>query len=100
MDTLNHLITKILIEFFTTRLAKTMEISRLEVPIEELENNNNRLKEEITGVPFEFIMNLSEIVQQDYADSELKTIIVPQNYKNSFEPYAIDRKGQRSTVLA
>ena len=77
-----------------------MDLQRLEVATEQIEENINELKEKIVSVPIEFIMNLDEMGQQDYADAELKTVIVPKNYSSSFAPYAIERKGQRSTVLA
>ena len=100
LDTLHNIVTNTLSEFFTTRLGKPMEISRLQIPVEVIEENINQLKEEVNGVPVEFIMNFDEMGQQEYADSKIKTVNVPQNYPSSFAPYPIDRKGQRYTVTA
>lgn len=52
------------------------------------------------NVPLEFIMNLDEMGQQNFADAETKTVIFPSDYQQSFAPYPIEPKGDRSTVLA
>lgn len=98
-DTLYHIITCQLKDLFTTRNAQPMEQLRMEVPTELIEQNINQLRQEIEGVPLEFIMNLDEMGQQDFADAETKTVIVPHGYEDSFAPYPIERKGDRSTVL-
>lgn len=77
-----------------------MEMARMEVPTELIEENINQQRREIEGIPLEFIMNLDEINQQEFEDAETKTVIVPKGFKDSFAPYPIARKGNRSTVLA
>ena len=44
-------------------------------------------------------MNLDEMWQQDFADTETKTVIVLQCNQDSFAPYPIEMEGDRSTVL-
>lgn len=94
MDTLHHLINVDLCQLFDTRNSKSME-----VPTYEIENNYNILKQKISGISVQFIMNLDEMGAQMYDDAEIKRVIVPRNYPQSFAPYAIDIKGDRSSVL-
>lgn len=42
---------------------------------------------------------MDEIVEQDFANTEIKRVIIPQNYPDSSAPYAINRNGDRSTIL-
>lgn len=99
-NTLYNLITYELSDIFETRKAKPMEMARMEVPTNLIEENINQLRREIEGIPLEFIMNLDEMGQQEFEDAEVKTVIVPKGFKDSFAPYPIERKGDRSTVLA
>lgn len=98
-NTLYNLITCELSDIFETRKAKPMEMARMEVPTNLIEENINQLRREIEGIPLEFIMNLDEMGQQEFEDAEVKTVIVPKGFSDSFAPYPIERKGDRSTVL-
>lgn len=78
-----------------------MEQLMMNVPTELIEQIINQLRQEIEGILLEFIMNLDEMGQQDFANAETKTVLVPQgySYENSYGPYPNDMNGDRSTVL-
>ena len=98
-DTLENIVVNQLRELFSTRAGRPMEIDRLQLKTVDIENNINQLRSIIKDVPTPFVMNLDEMGEQDFADAEIKRVIVPQNYPDSSAPYAINRNGDRSTVL-
>ncbi len=51
-----------------------MEENRLNININDLENNLKDLKNKIDGIPCPFVFNIDEVGVQEYADNEEKKL--------------------------
>lgn len=71
----------------------------MESNIEDIEENLNKLKQLIDDTPARFIFNLDEVGHNDFSDAEEKRVIVPFDYEAWVAPYAVARKGKRSSCL-
>lgn len=100
LDTLRKKIHKKLADKIKTCTGISMDISRLNASLCELEQNLEELKNKINGLPIPFVFNLDEFGQQDYADAREKTVLVPANYLRSTAQCPVSRTGKRASCLA
>lgn len=98
IDTLRHIIRDKLGHLFKSVIGVGMEQNRLQVKLEDIENNTNELKRKIEGVPTRFVFNLDEVGYEEFCDSHEIYVIVPSDYKQATAPYAINRR-KRTSVL-
>ena len=80
-------------------MRKLVNVNRVEANIDLIDINLNILSEVIHGVPTNFIFNIDEVGNQDYADAEIKTLIAPVNYEQLYAYYPISRNGTRSSFI-
>lgn len=77
-----------------------MDVNRVEANIDLIDINLNILTEIIQWVLTNFIFNIDEVGNQDYADAEIKTLIAPVYYEQLYAYYPIPRNGTRSSLIA
>lgn len=98
-DTLRHILRDNFGDYIKTVTGKAMEENRLNININDLENNLKDLKNKIDGIPCPFVFNIDEVGVQEYADNEEKKVIVPASYPFKTAPYGISRKEKHSSCL-
>ena len=99
-DTLRHIINLKLSNLFKTVIGRPMDSKRVEANIYDIDSNLNKLSEIIEGVHSNFIINIDEIGNQDFADAELKTLIAPATYNQLYAPYPVSRSITRASCIA
>lgn len=72
-DTLRHILRDNFGDYIKTVTGKAMEENRLNININDLENNLKDLKNKIDGIPCPFVFNIDEVGVQEYADNEEKS---------------------------
>ena len=77
-----------------------MDANRIEANIDLIDIDLNILSEKIQRVPTNFVFNIDEVGNQDYADAEIKTLIAPVNYEQLYAYYPISRNRNRSSLIA
>lgn len=77
-----------------------MDSKRIEANILSIDLNLNILSELIEGVPIQFIINIDEVGNQDFADAEIKTLIAPAEYSKLYAYYPVTRSSNRSSCIA
>lgn len=71
-DTLRHIFSSEFSDFFKIIESDPKDADRIEVSLKDIENNFNILKNEIQGVPPNFVFNLDEVGCHDYVDPKKK----------------------------
>ena len=99
-DTLRHIINLKLSNIFKTVIGKPMDSKRIEANFISIDMNLNVLSELIEGVPINFVFNIDEVGNQDFADAEIKTLIAPAGYNQLYAYYPVTRSCSRSSCIA
>lgn len=99
-DTVRHLIRNNFSSLFKSVLGVPLEDSRLNVNIEDIENNINLLSRKVKGIPLQFVFNLDEMGHSDFADAQRHSVIVPINYNKTSAPFPVSRATKHATCLA
>ncbi len=99
-NTLRHILNLKLSHLFKTVIGKPMDSKRVQCNPISIDLNLNTLSELIVGVPINFIFNIDEVGQQDFADAELKTLIAPADYNQLYAYYPVTRVSNRSSAIA
>ena len=77
-----------------------MDLNRIEANLSDIEVNFFELSQKVNGVPAQFVFNVDEMGQADYAVSHETIVLVPKSYNLPTAVYQIDRQSKRSTCLA
>lgn len=64
-------------EEFKTCIGIPLDQDRYNASLEDIEQNLCILKENVDGVPSNYVFNVDEVGHSEYADSNMKTVIVP-----------------------
>ena len=98
-DTLRNLIYNKLHVFFRPCNAKPVESDRMNVTIQQIEDNLMELRRAIQGVPPHFCVNIDEMGQTKFGDTVQKIVIVPSNYDKNEASYPNERAGKRASCI-
>lgn len=98
-DTLSHYFYRDLNNDFKTVEAQSKNSNRLFVTLASIEENTNKLAQEIQNVPPDFVMNLDEVGCHDYVDAQTKTVIAPSSCKDKVVYYPVGRSGKRASAI-
>lgn len=77
-----------------------MDAKRVAADINSIDLNLNVLSELIKGVPTNFIINIDEVGNQDFADAEIKSLIAPASYNQLYASYPVSRSSTRASCIA
>lgn len=99
-DTIRHIIRNNFKGKFKSLPGVPMEDNRLNVNINQIEENINSLRIKVKGIPLRFVMNLDEMGHSDYEDARKISLIVPYTYQKASVPYPVSRATKHSTCLA
>ena len=100
LDILRHLFYNKFPDDYKTCIGKLMDLNRIEVNLSVIGANFFELSQKVYGVPAQFVFNVDEMGQADYADSHETIILVLKSYNLPTAVYPIDRQSKRSTCLA
>ena len=84
---------------FSTCQGVPMEDLRIEAQENDIDSYYENLTEALLGIPPEFVYNVDEVGQDDYADAREIRVIVPSGYEKQTAPYPVTRKGKRATAV-
>ena len=99
-DTFRYLIYNELHKFFRPCNAKLVESDRMNVTIQQIEDNLMELRRAIQGVPPHFCVNIDEMGHTEFGDAVQKIVIVPSNYDKNEASYPIEQAGKRASCIA
>ena len=98
-DTLRNYFQEDLKDEFSTCQGVAMDSDRFNATEKSIDDYYENLDSIISGIPHQFVFNLDECGNQDWADAREIRVIVPKNYDKKTAPFAISRQGKLSTVL-
>ena len=98
-DTLRHIFRTEFLNFFKIIESNPKDADRIEVSIIDIENNLNILRNEVQGVPPNFVFNLDEVGCHDFVDASKKWVIVPKSFDSSPISHPVKRCGKRASAI-